>query len=128
MNRLIFPRILLAVAILSGGRVDAESFKMQGSPVLAHVMIAAQPVLQKEGIDIKVTLEGSSTVAVKKLGDGEVDFALVTRPLTGVDRAHFPEIEMKEFRIGMQAVALIVPRDVWESGVHALTKAQILGI
>ena len=118
---------LLAAALLPAG-ADAESFKMQGSPVLAHVMVAAAPALKEQGIDIRVWVEGSSALAAAVLGEGLVDFALMTRPLNAADRAHFPQKEMKDFKIGMQAVALIVPRDVWEGGVHALTKAQVLGI
>ena len=131
MTRFFFPpsRIaaLLAAALLAV-RADAESFKMQGSPVLAHVMVAAAPVLREQGIEIKVWVEGSSTLAAAVMGEGQVDFALMTRRLNASDRAHFPEREMKDFMIGMQAVALIVPHDVWEGGVHALTKAQVLGI
>ena len=132
MPRSLFPNrriaVLLAAALLSAG-AGAESFKMQGSPVLAHVMVAAAPPLRtEEGIEIKVWVEGSSSLAAAVMGEGKVDFALMTRRLNAVDRAHFPEREMKDFMIGMQVVALIVPRDVWEGGVHELTKAQVLGI
>ena len=131
MPRPFFPHsriaALLAAALLTA-RADAESFKMQGSPVLAHVMVAVAPLLREQGIEIKVWVEGSSTLAAAVMGEGQVDFALMTRPLNAADRAHYPQKEMKDFKIGMQAVALIVPRDVWESGVHALTKAQVLGI
>ena len=132
MTRSIFTRSLAAVALTATAcfteTAAAESFKMQGSPVLAHVMVAAAPVLRQQGIEIKVEVEGSSTLAVAFMGDSHVDFALTTRALTGQDRARFPEREFKEFRIGMQAVALIVPNDVWESGVHAITKAQFQAI
>ena len=118
---------LVATALLAGSAL-AESFKMEGSPVLAHVMIAAAPALRKQGIEIKVVVEGSSTVAVVHMGDEIVDFALTTRALTGKDRANFPEREFKEYRLGMQAIAFIVPTDVWESGVRAVSKAQFQAI
>ena len=123
------PRIaaLLAAGLLTA-RAETETFKMQGSPVLAHVMVAAAPVLREQGIEIKVWVEGSSTLAADVMGSGLVDFALMTRHLTAADRARHPQREMKEFKIGVQTVALIVPRDVWEGGVRALSKAQVLGI
>jgi phosphate transport system substrate-binding protein len=124
MSRPALAAILLA-ALLPHARTHAESIKMQGSPIVAHVMAGAAPKLREQGIEIKVTVEGSSTVAAAMLAAGEVDFALLMRPLTGEDRARFPDRELKEFRIGTQAVALIVPKEVWESGVKALTKAQI---
>lgn len=116
------------VAAVFAGSALAQSFKMEGSPVLGHVMIAAAPALREKGLEIKVAVEGSSTVAVVHLGDELVDFALTTRALTGADRARFPEREFKEFRLGAQAVAFVVPPDVWESGVRALSKAQFQAI
>ena len=127
MPRPFFSLTLLAAALLTG-RAAAGSYKMQGSPVLAHVMVAAAPVLREQGIEIKVWVEGSSSLAADVMGEGTVDFALMTRPLSAADRARHPQKEMKEFKIGMQAVALIVPHDVWEGGVRSLTKAQVLGI
>ena len=118
----------LVVASLLGSSGVAETLKMQGSPVVAHVMIAAAPVLRARGIEIKVGVEGSSAVAVAMLGDEEVTFALTMRALTGTDRARFPEKEFKEFQIGTQAVALIVSDDVWQSGVRSLTKAQLQAV
>lgn len=127
-----FFRSRLAAALAATatlvGPVLAESFKMEGSPVLAHVMFGAAPALRKQGIDIKVGVEGSSTVALVHMGDELVDFALTTRPLTGKDHANFPERELKEYRLGMQAIAFIVPADVWDSGVRAVSKAQFQAI
>ena len=127
MPRPFFSLTLLAAALLTG-RAAAGSYKMQGSPVLAHVMVAVAPTLREQGIEIRVWVEGSSSLAVAVMGEGQVDFALMTRPLNATDRAHFPQTEMKEYKIGLQAVALIVPHEVWESGVHSLTKKQVLGI
>ena len=125
MPRLLFPFLAAALLLV---QARAETFKMQGSPVLAHVMVAAAPLLEAQGIKIKVWVEGSSSLAVQVMGEEQVDFALMTRALTGTDRAHYPEKEMHEYRLGMQAVALIVPRDVWDGGVHALSKKQLLAI
>lgn len=132
MPTTFFSRLPIAAALLAAAGslspASAESFKMQGSPVLAHVMVAAAPVLREQGIEIKVGVEGSSTTAVLMMGDSHVDFALTTRRLTGKDQANFPERELKEFCIGMQVGALIVPEDVWASGVRAISKAQLKGI
>ncbi len=127
MPRPFFSLTLLAAALLTG-RAAAGSYKMQGSPVIAHVMVSAAPALEAQGIKIRVWVEGSGTLAAAVMGEGQVDFALMMRHLNATDRAHYPQQEMKEFMIGMEAVALIVPQDVWESGVHSLTKAQVLGI
>lgn len=133
MTRPFFSRFrlaagLLAATLLAAGRADAEAYKIMGAPVVAHVMVAAAPVLRQQGIDIKVSVEGPSGIAAAMVGSRQADIGLMMRPLTGADRARYPDREFKEFRIGMQAIALIVSRDVWESGVRAVTKAQIQGI
>ncbi|MCE9608716.1 MAG: substrate-binding domain-containing protein [Chthoniobacter sp.] len=129
---MFFSRLQIAAGLLASAcalsPALAESFKMQGSPVLAHVMVAAAPVLRDQGIEIKVGVEGSSTMAVAMMGDRNVDFALMTRRLTGKDQANFPERELKEFCIGMQVGVFIVPEDVWASGVRSISKAQLQGI
>ncbi len=125
-------RLTLTIAVCSGllplHRGYAEAIKMQGSPIVAHVLAGAAPKLREQGIDIRVSVEGSSTLAAGMLAAGEVDFALLMRALTAEDRARYPDRELKEFRIGTQAIALIVPREVWDSGVKSLTKAQIKDI
>lgn len=131
MTPAIFFRAPMAAALAAvclAYPAAAETYKMQGSPVLAHVMVAAAPVLREQGIDIKVGVEGSSTMAIAMMGDEMVDFALTTRALTGVDRSRFPEREFKEFRIGTQAAVLIVSSDVWEGGVRAISKAQLQAV
>ncbi len=128
MPRPLFALTLLAAALLTGRAAAVDTYKMQGSPVLAHVMVAAAPPLEAQGIKIRVWVEGSSALAAAVMGEGQVDFALMMRRLNATDRAHYPQKEMKEFMVGMQAVALIVPHDVWEGGVHSLTKAQVRDI
>ena len=53
-----------ATAACLASPAAAESYKMQGSPVLAHVMVGAAPLLQQQGIDIKVTVEGNNTIEI----------------------------------------------------------------
>lgn len=122
--------LILAIALwLSvAGALVAELIKLQGAPAVAHPISAAAPLLRAEGIELKVSTEGGSTVAIAALGVGQVDLAMTTRPLTAEDRAAFPERRFFETQIGVQAVAVIVSREVWESGVRAVTKQQMLDI
>lgn len=45
--------------------------------------------------------------------------------MSGEDRALAPEKPFVEVQIATQATALLVSRDVWASGVRALSKEQV---
>jgi phosphate transport system substrate-binding protein len=53
---------------------------------------------------------------------------MASKPIRGDDRAKYPKVTFKETHIGEDAVAVVVSHDVWEAGVHALSKEQIQGI
>jgi phosphate transport system substrate-binding protein len=116
------------LGVLGHTLAGSDAIKIQGSPVIAHVMISAAPILSDDGIDIKVAVEGSSGTAAATLGKEEVDIAMMMRHLTAEERAAYPNRPFQEYQIGMQIIALIVPRDVWMSGVHSLTREQVAGI
>jgi phosphate transport system substrate-binding protein len=54
-----------------------------------------------------------------------VDCALTTRCLTAHEIAEWPSKAFVETRLGMQAILLVVPEQVWKSGVRALTRGQL---
>jgi phosphate transport system substrate-binding protein len=74
---------------------------------------------------MKLLTEGGSGSAISSVGDGSADIAVSGRPITGPERAAFPEKRFYEMIFGIQALTFIVPKDVWESGVHALNRDQI---
>ena len=105
--------------------VRAEpAIRIAGSPVVSPVLKSAVPGLRGLGIEIKMFEDAGSSQVVAALATGEIEVALTTRSLTAEERAAFPERRMEEFQIGTQAVAFIVSRPVWESGVRALTREQ----
>jgi phosphate transport system substrate-binding protein len=62
------------------------------------------------------------------LGEGLVQMGMISKPISPEDRAKFPKCDYFPTLIGEDAVALIVSKDVWDSGVKALTKEQVAGI
>ncbi len=58
------------------------------------------------------------------LGDGLVQIGMLSKHVSDDDRAKYPTVKFNEIQIGEDAVALIVSRDVWDGGVHALTSSR----
>lgn len=109
---------------------QAETLRLAGAPTVSLPFFDAAKILKTEKhLDVQVSVEGgNSTAGVAALGAGLADAAMLSRPVTAEERANFPKVVFTEFYFGEQAVVLAVSRDVWESGVHALTKAQAQGI
>jgi phosphate transport system substrate-binding protein len=128
---LLAARVVAAIALtfLAGSAASrAEVIRMNGSPAVSMAITFAGPALKEKGIEIKVTVESGSANAATALGHGAADIAMMLRPISNTERAQFPDKRFVEERIGSQAIALLVPRDVWEGGVRSITKNQVIGI
>lgn len=118
-----------AIPLVFSGLARAETIRVQGSATVAQIFTLAAPLVKNElGFELKIRTDGGSTGAIHSVAAGGVDLAVTTRPLNADDRSDFPERRMTEALIGVHALAFIVSRDVWESGVHSITKAEARAI
>ncbi len=120
----------LALGFLTQVSLHAqETLKINGSTTVNLPAAEAAEILRAEkGMSIQVDTQGGSSGGISMLGDGLVQVGMSSKPLSPDDRAKYPKVAFVETRIGEDAIAMIVSRDVWEGGVHVLTKAQIQGI
>ncbi|HWN96646.1 MAG TPA: phosphate ABC transporter substrate-binding protein [Methylomirabilota bacterium] len=117
-------RFLLGFAflpLLAGG----ATLKINGSTTVNLPAAEAAEILRAEKkMDIQVDTQGGSAGGISALGDGLVQIGMISKHLADTDRAKYPKIKFKENRVGEDAVALIVSKDVWDGGVHSLTRQQ----
>lgn len=62
------------------------------------------------------------------LGEGLVDLGMASKPVAEKDRKAFPNCDYHQIRVGEDAVALIVSKDVWDAGVQSISRAQMKDI
>jgi phosphate transport system substrate-binding protein len=106
--------------------VSAEVLKVNGSTTVNPAAAEAAEVLRAEkGMRILVDTQGGSSGGISQLGDGLVQIGMSSRHVQDQDRAKYPQLDFREIRIGEDAAALVVSRDVWEAGVRALARQQI---
>jgi phosphate transport system substrate-binding protein len=106
-----------------------DPVRIQGAVSVAVPLVEAIKILKNEqSIEVELSVNGGSYGGIAALGAGIADIALSTKPVSAVERADHPNVEFNEIRIGGQAVALTVSRDVWEGGVHALSASQVRDI
>ena len=109
--------------------VNAEPLKINGSTTVNLPVAEAAEILRAERkMDIQVDVQGGSSGGISMLGEGLVQMGRASKHVSAADRVKFPKCDFVETHIGEDAVALIVSKDVWESGVKALAKEQIAGI
>ncbi len=124
-----FIPLVLAVLNLVVHSAAAETLKVNGSTTVNLPVAEAAEILRAEQkMDIQVDTQGGSSGGISMLGDGLVQVGMASKPVSDDDRAKYPAVKFHEIHIGEDAVALIVSKDVWDGGVHALTKQQIQDI
>lgn len=120
---------LFALAFASlAARSPAEPLRIHASPVLGQALISMLPALRQLDIELKIYSEASSAATIEAIRDDRADVVITVRPLSAEDRAVVPSKLLKEYQIGVHAVAVLVSPDVWASGVRKLTKEQLRGI
>lgn len=95
------------------------------NPVVAE---AAEALRDAHGLTILVDTQGGSSGGVSMLAEGRVEIGTSSKPLDADDRARHPHVDFVEYRIGEDAVALVVSADVWDAGVRSISRDALRAI
>jgi phosphate transport system substrate-binding protein len=117
----------LCAAFLAPAALHAqEVLRVNGSTTVNPVVTEAAEILKKEkSLTIHVDTQGGSSGGISALGDGRVDIGMSSRPINDADHSKYPNVKFHPTKIGEDAVALIVSKDVWDGGIKALTREQM---
>jgi phosphate transport system substrate-binding protein len=121
-------KFLLALVsmFLVSAACEPATLKINGSTTVNLPAAEAAELLRAERkLDIQIDTNGGSNGGIAALGDGLVQVAMISKELTDADRSKYRKVRFKEVKIGEDAVALIVSKDVWDGGVRSLTKQQL---
>lgn len=134
MRTRLFRTALCAAALLSlapaVAHAQASVVRVAGAPTAGlPVKDAADALRKDQKLDVQLSTDGgSSSMGVSLLGMNLADVALCVRPVTAEDRAQFPGITLMPIQYGQEAASLVVSQDVWDGGVHSITKEQAKAI
>jgi phosphate transport system substrate-binding protein len=124
-----FVALFLAVSGLLCLHTQAgPTLRLQCTPALLPMAKDLVRPLREQGIEIKLVEEAGNTQVINALGTGEIDVALLTRPLKVEERVSNPQLPFSETTLGRHVIAVVVARTVWEGGIHALKREQILSV
>jgi len=115
--------------ICASPAVAQEVIRASGAVSVALPMVEAAKIFRAENkIQLVMQAVGGTATGLELLGDRSVGIALCSREVTPIDRAAHPRIQFNEIPIGVQMVALVVSRDVWEGGVKSISANQARAI
>lgn len=122
-------RISLLFFLAVAAMAPAQTVTVQGSALIAQVLRLAEPFLKEEyGFDLRIGTEGGGMGGFFAVGTGTAQLGMTTKEIEPAERAQFPACAFAEVQIGWQVLGLGVARDVWEGGVHSLSRAQMVKI
>ena len=105
------------------------ALKINGSTTVNLPAAEGAEILRAEQkMDIQIDTQGGSSGGISGVGDGLVQVGMSSKPVSDDDRAKYPSVQFNPIHIGEDAVAMIVSKDVWDGGVKALTKQQLIDI
>jgi len=106
-----------------------ELISIHGAMVAAEPVNAAAAQIKKEtGLDFRIVSDGGSGGAVASIGEDVAEVALLSRKMTPQEHAAWPDKAFHEVQFGKQALLIVVPSQVWDGGVRAITRDQLRGI
>ena len=129
MHLKIPAAILSAMLTLVAFTRADELISIRGAQVAAEPVNAAAARIKKGmGLEFHIVTDGGSGGAVAGIGEDVVDVALLSRKILPGEHANWPDRKFHEAQFGRQALLVVVPDQVWNSGVHALAKEQLRDI
>lgn len=115
--------------MLGHSQLDARDLKVQGSTTVNPVVASALEILEREqGLRYQIDTLGGSTGGLNAVGQGTADVGMSSAFLQDTQRERFSGRDLRVIPIGYDAISLIVSRDVWESGVRALSPDDLRAI
>ena len=125
--------VLLLWGVMLAGTISpalfGEVLRVQGSTTVNPVVAEALEILREErGVQYRIDTLGGSAGGIRAVGTGAADVGMSSKVIGDEDRRRHPGVDFHETVIAVDAVALVVGRDVWEAGVRALSREQMRAI
>ncbi|MEP7012913.1 MAG: phosphate ABC transporter substrate-binding protein [Acidobacteriota bacterium] len=118
--------LLLIAAFAATSAASAQPLRINGSTTVNPVVVDAAELLRAEKkATIFVDTQGGSSGGIAALGEGRAEIGMISRELEPDDSKKFPGVHFLATRIGIDALALVVSKDVWDGGVKVLSRSQV---
>ncbi len=115
---------LFLILVFSCSRT--ASVQVAGSTTVLPVVSKAAEQFRVKHADVNIIVNaGGSGVGINQLAERKIDLGMASRDITQIELTNYPEVDFVTHTIGRDAVVPVVSSEVFDSGVQALTLAQI---
>ncbi len=129
MSLKLFTAVFCAALALATPALADELISIRGAQAPSEpVNAAAAEIKRQTGLEFRIVTEGGNSGSVAGIGEEITDIALLSRKMLPEEHTFWPGRQFFEMPLGKQALVLVVPEQVWRSGVRALTKEQVRDI
>lgn len=125
---------LLAVSVLimtmfAGCVEEGKTVTVKGSSTVLPIASACAEEFMKQHPDVTVSVAGGgSSVGIKAVGTGEADIGDASREIKDSEIAEYPNVDFVDHVIAKDGVAVIVSKEINQSGVTGITMSELRGI
>lgn len=130
-----FAVVGVLVALAACGKTSSSddqpsgaALRVSGSTTVNPVAADAAETLRKRGLKITVDDQGGSAGGIAQLGQGQVEIAMSSKPISDDDRRASPAVNFTPTQIGADAVGIVVQSQVFDGGVRNLTRVQLTAL
>lgn len=105
---------------------DSTVIRVAGSTTVLPIVSRAAERFQSRNPSVQITVNaGGSGVGVHGTGTGRLDIGLTSREITPRENKRYANSGLHTTVIGRDAVACVISSEIYNSGVHSLSRKQI---
>jgi phosphate transport system substrate-binding protein len=121
--------VLIMAAVCSTMVMAEETVRVSGSTTVLPLAEAEAEAFNEQQTDCAVSVTGGGTGAgITAAGEGRSDIAMASREIKDKERSKYKENPFQQFFIGYDGICIIVSKSIYDAGVKAITKDQLMNI
>jgi len=124
--------IVVLVAMLSGcidNKKDEKTITIKGSStVLPVATLCAEEYMNKHDNVRIIVSGGGSSLGIKSVGTGDADIGDASREIKQSEIDAYPDVNFVDHKIALDGVAVIVSKEIYNSGVTDISLEQLKAI
>lgn len=120
--------LIVILSFLTVALNAAPSLKIQGSTTVNPVVSEAAEFFRAKGWKILVDTQGGSSGGITAVAQNQANLGMISKPVSDSDSKKYPNVNFVAHPIGLDGLAVIVSRAVFDGGVKGLSKAQLKDI
>jgi phosphate transport system substrate-binding protein len=129
LRKAILAIILMMVLVSGLALAETKIVRIKGSSTVLPIAESCAEAFMKKHPGIRVVVAGGgSSVGIKAVATGEADIGTASREVKKSEIKTYKRCDFIDHKIALDGVAVIVSKNIYDSGVKSLSIKQLRGI